>query len=104
MGTSNLRSVGSLWLGVGGRRTGRGGGRGEVKKTSKIDFQEKTFPEVFRCGDFEVEVCWVTMVRGGWAKRGEERSKKHRKSIFTRRHFQRYFDTGTSNLRSVGSP
>jgi hypothetical protein len=41
-------------------------GRGtEVKKTSKIDFSKKTFLEVFRCRDFESEVSWVTMVRGG---------------------------------------
>jgi hypothetical protein len=36
----------------------RGGGelRGEVKKTSKCDFQKNTFLEVFRCGEFESEV------------------------------------------------
>jgi hypothetical protein len=78
---------------------------GGVKKTSKTDFEEKTFLEVIRCGEFESEVCWVIMVTGGWVKRGrgwEERSKKHQKPILRKRHFQRYFNARTSNLRSVG--
>jgi hypothetical protein len=43
---------------------------GEVKKTSKTDFSKKTFLEVFRCGDFESEDCWVTRVMGDERREG----------------------------------
>jgi hypothetical protein len=70
-----------------------------VKKASKTNFQEKTYLEVFQCWDFESEVCWVATVEGGGKR--EEVSKKHSKSIYGKRHFQKYFDVETSNLRSI---
>ncbi len=76
-------------------------GRGEVKKTSKIDFHEETFPEIFRYGDFEPEVCWVTMIRGGWMKRG--RYQKNIEDRFFEKTFLRCFDAGTSNVRLICS-
>jgi hypothetical protein len=51
--TTNVRSVG--WLPEDGDL------RGEVKKTPKSDFQEKTFLEIFRCEDYGCEVCWMTV-------------------------------------------
>ena len=42
------------------------------KKAWKIGIQKKTLLDVIRCGNFESEVCWVTVVGG---RTMDERSK-----------------------------
>jgi hypothetical protein len=71
----------------GGRERSEGG---EVKKTSKSGFQEKTFLEVFRCGELESEVCWLTTVGGG----GGGEVKKTSKSSFREKTFLEVFRCG----------
>ncbi|CAF1102439.1 unnamed protein product [Adineta ricciae] len=48
----------------------------EAKETSNIDFSEKTFPEVFRCGDFESDVSFFK-IKKNCSNQGYRFSEKH---------------------------